>query len=567
MQVQTKNDYKGATVIHEGELSINSIANGGVASSIGASANYDFNLVLLGGKLNYTGVTASTDRNIKIEKDSEFKIENSGTTLTLNGIMNGPGGFTKSGSGKIYTTKSHTYQGTTVLKGGIFEINGADAINAGLGEANSLILKGGTFKTSGGKTADYEYYYMPIEVADSTESTFDPFRNCYIKSKVSGSGILNFNINYVREYIQGDWSQFSGTLKANAVGTTSDGNQFMLNNSNGIPNARVIVNANTKIICWKNASTLYLGGLSGPSTSMLAGADKQNNAATMTWVVGGAGTDETFQGIINNECSNSSYKGTTSIVKDGTGYWKLTNNNIYSGTTQVKAGTLIVNGIHSSTAKTTVLDEAILAGKGKISGQVEIQAGGGIQAGDPSVGGTNVGTFTVGSLILQSGSNCHLNIYKNLNLNSKIASVGSVVLNGNLNLNITGTLSAGNQFTLFTGSSISGKFSKIIPESPGDGLKWEQNGGILKVVEISTEVAPLEEAELFISYNKTNQEALVELPTSSGFLHIYNANGIQVLTTKLNAEINSIPMGAYPKGLYNFVIEFDGKKYQQKMIK
>lgn len=564
----TTNDYKGASVIHEGELRINSIANGGVPSSIGSSANYDFNLVMMGGSLNYAGATASTDRNIKLEKDAEIKIENAASTLTLNGIMNGPGGFTKSGAGKIYTTKIHSYQGPTVIKNGIYEINGADAINAGLGEANTLKLSGGTFKTTGGKTADYEYYYMPIELADSTESTFDPFRNCYIKSKVSGTGTLNFNINYVREYIQGDWSQFSGILKANAVGSTTDGVQFMLNNNNGIPNARVIVNGVTKIVCWKNASVMYLGGLSGPSTSKLAGADKQNNSATMTWIVGGAGTDETFQGIINNECSNASYKGVTSIVKDGVGYWKLTNNNIYSGTTTVKAGTLIVNGQHSGTGKTTVMNEAILAGRGKLSGTVEVQSGGTIQAGDLSVNGSNPGTFTVGSLILQNDSYSNMEILKIYNTSDKIVSSGSITLNGTLNLSITGTLVAGNAYQLFSGSSVNGKFSQIIPEKPGEGLKWIMTGGLLSVVDEHTALENMENSNFVrVIYNSLYESAKLSLETQSGRLKIYNSNGQEVMYKEIKNGENFISLNNYPNGMYNFVVETEGKQYQQKIIK
>lgn len=567
LELLTINDYKGATVIHDGELKINSLANGGSASSIGASSNYDFNLVLLGGRLNYAGPSVATDRNIKIEKDSEIKIEDTAATLTLNGIMNGPGGFTKSGAGKIYTTKIHSYQGPTVLKGGVYEINGADAINAGLGEANILKLQGGTFKTTGGKTADYEYYYMPIEVADSTESTFDPFRNCYIKSKVSGTGTLNFNINYVREYIQGDWSEFSGVLKANAVGTASDGVQLMLNNSNGIPNARVVVNGKTKIVCWKNASTLYLGGLSGPSTSFLSGSDKQNNAATMTWIIGGAGTDETFAGIINNECSNASYKGVNSIVKDGTGYWKLTGNNIYSGTTTVKAGTLIVNGQHTGTAKTTVMTEARLAGRGRLSGQVEIQAGGTIQPGDPSGTSLNVSSFSVASLVMQPESFCNMEIAKSLNVNDKIAATGTVALNGTLNLSITGNLVDGDSFTLFTGTGISGQFTKIVPETPGVGLKWQWNGGILKVVDEHTALKSTTESEIKIIHNQFTNESTVSVPDNKSLLRIFSSTGTEIAIKQLNSGINTIDMHNYPKGMYNFVVEFDGKEYQQKMIR
>ena len=41
----------------------------------------------------------------------------------------------------------------------------------------------------------------------------------------------------------------------------------------------------------------------------------------MTWIVGGANTDETFAGVIDNRCSASGYNGSTSIEKIGSGDW------------------------------------------------------------------------------------------------------------------------------------------------------------------------------------------------------------------------------------------------------
>ncbi len=180
-------------------------------------------------------------------------------------------------------------------------------INSSLGVGRTFVLNGGGLRTSGGSTTNYENYYADIQVLEGSISSFEPFRNCYIYSKFSGSGKLNFDLSYVREYVQGDWSQFSGTVFVRGLGTGSDGNQFMLNNTLGIPNGRVVVSGSTRIVCWKNASTMYLGGLSGAAGTYLSGSDKQNNAATMTWIVGGARTNETFNGIINNECSNNKY--------------------------------------------------------------------------------------------------------------------------------------------------------------------------------------------------------------------------------------------------------------------
>ncbi len=89
-----------------------------------------------------------------------------------------------------------------------------------------------------------------------------------------------------------------------------------------------------------------------------------------TWIVGGANTDETFRGVIDDKDQAGSHPGKTSIVKTGSGDWRLTGANTYSGTTKVEAGTLIVNGTHSGSGAITVNSGATLAGKGTLTGAV-----------------------------------------------------------------------------------------------------------------------------------------------------------------------------------------------------
>lgn len=564
----TDNNYIGATVLWNGTLEINKLANGGQPSSIGASQNYDFNCVLKGGKLLYTGTSAATDRNMALEGNAEISVSNNASVLTLNGLLSGPGSFTKSGAGKILMKAANSYEGITTISGGILELNGVTVINNGLGTSNVLKLDGGTLKTTGGSNTVDENYFMDIIVTEGKTSGFEPYRNCQIKSKVSGSGTLNFNISYVREYIAGDWTQFSGTLNANGIGTSTDGNQFMLNNGNGIPNARVVTSGNTKIISWKNASTMYLGGLSGPSGTYLSGADKQNNAATMTWIVGGAGTDETFNGIINNECSNKSYKGTNSIVKDGEGYWKLTAANIYSGTTTVKGGTLIVNGIQTGTGKVTVMEDATLAGKGKLPAVTEVLSGAFLQPGDPSVGIVNFGTLSLGSLTLKSGSQTNIEINRSLSLADKIVSTGAVVLGGTLNITFTGTPQAGDQFTLITGSSFSGSFSDIIPSTPGAGLVWEFTNGILKVVAGANSVENVENSKVKIYPNPVSGKAEITLDKNYNRVEVtvIDVNGKEAMRLTSSQKSFNIDLSQLAKGIYYFKIKGDDELNSVKKV-
>lgn len=552
LSLLTTNSYTGSTVLYDGELEVNKLANGGVASSIGSSKNYNFNLVLKGGKLNYTGVSVSTDRNMKLEGNAGIGVAASGSVLTMTGVIDGSGGMNKTGAGSLLLKGLNTYEGVTTVSEGKLEIYGADAITNAFSSAKSYYLNGGYLKTSGGSTTVYENYYSSINVNAGTTSSFEPYRNCYIYSKVSGSGTLNFNITYLREYIQGDWSQFSGTVNANGTNST-DGSQFMLNNTVGIPNARVVTSGNARIVCWKNASTMYLGGLSGPSGTYLSGADKQNNAATMTWIIGGAGTDETFNGVINNECSNNSYKGTTTIVKEGNGYWKLTAANIYKGTTTVKDGMLIVNGTQTGTGKVTVMTDATLAGRGTIPAVTEVQSGAILQPGDPTLVPTNnFGTITLGSLTLQSGSQTNMEVNRTLKIYDKVAVTGAVVIGGTLNLTLTGTPVEGDQYPIFTGSSFTGSFNKIIPETPGEGLIWNFSGGILKVVSGSNAVKNVNDSKVSVYPNFV--EDLTEIKLDKFYdnvsIAVVDLKGRMVLnqqnsSDKVNLNLSSLSNGFY----------------------
>lgn len=563
LSLSSSNSYTGATVIHDGVLKISSLANGGEASSIGASANYDFNWVWLGGEIDYTGSTVSTDRSVALDGTTVFSVSNSSSAVTITGNIGGEGGLIKSGEGTLVLVNENTYTGQTEIAGGTLELNGMTALTntAGMGTSGTVVLSGGRLALTGGESSNYETYTFDMEIEADATSYFQMDRTSYFKGSVSGEGILNYDINYVREYIQGDWSKFSGTLYANGIGTTSDGNQLVLNNTNGIPNGRVFTTGSTKVICWKNASTMRLGGLSGDSGTKLSGADKKNNSATMTWIVGGAGTDETFNGIINNECSSGSYNGTTSIVKEGNGYWRLNGANSYKGTTRITNGKLIVNGTHSSTANTTV-EGGTLAGTGRLYGNVIVQSGATFEPGD-----NGTGVFMLAGLNLNDGSTAAMDIDMNAKSKDLVSCSGSITYGGVLNVNVTGNLQAGQSITLFTASSHSGTFEEIIPATPGEGLEWQFEDGMLSVV-ATTGINDIKLSEIKVYPNPVSDQLFIDFQNSFTKVEVkvLTLSGREILkATKNNGTDISITVSHLEKGLYLVETIVDDK--QTKLYK
>ena len=132
--ISTLNDYTGSTTIEAtddpatpevvavgGKLSVNSIANGGVPSAIGASSADAANLVLKGGTLEYTGPAATSDRGFTIAATGSV-ISTVGD-LTLGGpVVTTTGNLVKTGAGNLTLTNPGANVFGTVNQG--LRVNG-----------------------------------------------------------------------------------------------------------------------------------------------------------------------------------------------------------------------------------------------------------------------------------------------------------------------------------------------------------------------------------------------------------------------------------------------------------
>ncbi len=290
----TANTYTGATLIGQstgGALEATFLANGGVASSIGASSNAASNLVLSNinaGVLRYIGTTnASSDRLFTLGNQQGYAggFEVTGTG-SLNLTNTGSVAFSQANSARIFSLGG-THIGQNILSALLVD-NGTGTlsfIKNGVGNwvlannsnsyTGTTTLNGGTLSVS--KMADY-----------NTDSA--------IGKGTAGAAIV-FNggaLNYIG----------SGDDTDRLIQLTNNGT--ILNNGEGALNFDAIGNFNVQAST-TNARTLTLGGTNGGTIS---GAIRNNNT------------------------------GTISVTKIGTGTWTLGGTNTYSGTTSVNGGIL-----------------------------------------------------------------------------------------------------------------------------------------------------------------------------------------------------------------------------------
>jgi len=482
--------YEGPTVLHQGTYSFATLKNGGVASGLGMSQEFAQNWVMDGGTYEYTGASTATNRSATLYDNTTLSVANAGTVVTMSGSIEGQGDLTIDGQGRIVVAKDNTkffnFDGNVVMNGGSIVLEGYNTSLAALGTANKLVMAGGEFITHSENDKNPKYTF-PIEFVGGTTSKISFYRNCEMANKVSGSGTVEWEVNWIREYLEGDWSGFTGQVIVNGTGTAGN-SQFAMSKSaswEGIKNGTLYLKGNAQVVGSKNQSTRYLGGLSGDAGTYLSGFDVKSANGSGTWIVGTANTDETFRGVIDNRAQGGQ-QGKTSIEKQGVGDWRLTGNNVYSGTTIVTAGTLIVNGTHSGTGNVTVRTNATLAGTGALAAATTINTGGTLQAGDTLVNGRGL----VFNNTLKMNGTAVLNVLANRTTSNTITLKGTTTLSGSniLKMDMDEAPYDKTEYQIFNlaGGTINGTFAQIQPATPGEGQTWDASElytkGVLRVV-------------------------------------------------------------------------------------
>ncbi len=190
----------------------------------------------------------------------------------------------------------------------------------------------------------------------------------------------------------------------------------------------------------------------------------------------------------------------------GTVLFPSSNQSTYSGPTLVQKGTFILNG--SIASPVTVMNGARLQGIGIVNQAVTVNSGGRIHAGN------SIGTFTFGSLTLQSGSILELDIdlTEGSSLSSKYIVGGAVLVDGStLQLNglNQGAVRTNHTYPFLTATSIAGSFGSIT-SLPGYYANVIQTS-----TQMTLQLSPLSMIGVGVSLSGNQQALLSYLLTQS----------------------------------------------------
>jgi autotransporter-associated beta strand protein len=413
------NTYTGATTISAGTLSVATIGIGGVAGNLGQATNAATNLVLGGGTLQYTGSTASSDRNFTLTTGTSSTIDVTTNTLTISGgSASTTGALTKAGNGTLVLSGNNQYTGTTSINAGILQLGATGTSpNGPLGT-----ITNGTTVSSG----------AVLDLNGFTLATAEPLT--LAGTGISSSGALTNNgaaVSYSGAVTVGASTGVGGTGDINLTGVVSGAGSFTKLGAGTL----TISGANTysgatqvSVGTLKLNSTSALGTTAG-GTAITSGAvldlNGINYPALEALTISGTGitsngtlinssaTAASFAGAITLNSANNSIGGTGDITLSGAigttnALTKIANNTLtlsgtstYTGATTVSAGTLNLTG--SLTSAISISSGATLTGTGSTSSTAVI-------SGTISPAGTGIGTLTTGAQTWNSGGSYRVDL-------------------------------------------------------------------------------------------------------------------------------------------------------------
>lgn len=540
-ELLTENTFTGSTNIEDGQLKIDQLRNGDLPSNLGMAGSDPASLNLNNGELLITG-NASSDKGIHIGEDGG--ILNISDMQEINGEITGSGTFEKTGKGTLVITRENSLSGEVTISGGTVRFLSDQANAGGLGSGRINFIDGTILFNDTRNT--YNSTDLKLHIPENGKATLHMDGRVYSRDKLTGEGVLNLHVNYVRTEFNGDWSGFTGKIN---VMTDYDGGDFRVKNSFGYGASSVVFNDKVYAYHLDNG-LITLGNLVSLPGSVMQSA---------TWEIGSRNEESVLDGKI---------EGNT-IVKKGTGRLTISGNtNTYSGGTEVEEGTLWVTNVSGSATGSGVVNvfgDAILGGNGRIDGEVNLVGNALLSPGE------GVGQLTVNNTVtMQKSSILNIEVLTD-DASSDLLVASKLILNEPVMYilnNSTRDYQAGDRFKIIEADQVTGNFAAIYPTNPGEGLAWDTTNlyafGMIEVVEktVSVTDATASRFELNIYPNPSTGKVTVQ-STANGEsisqISILNSTGVVLEHVEPGSQVTcyELDLTAFPAGVYLVRISSD----------
>lgn len=470
--LSNSNSFTGGTTINAGTLAVSSLANADGVEYGALGSVSDAITINNGAVLSVSGSVKTTQTVTLGEGGATFEVP-SGSSLTfataVKSESNAP--IYKKGTGTLNLIQGNTFGKVYLEEGTIAAPTGTTASSRLC--RDTLVFNGTNVtldheNSTGMGSGIYDYTNYNVPAGKSGILWMDG--RCDYYGRLSGEGSFTVYPRYVRNYLHGDWSDFTGVLRIGSNG----GYSVQLASGAQFPNATVVVEDGATLS--NEGVNVTLGTFTGTGTFSGSG----------TYTIGKDDSDILFSGKFSG----------SKVNKEGTGTWTIgiSQPQTAIGGITLNGGTLYVATYNSSTSvisgTVTANSGTMVKGLGTINSLI-LNSGAELTPGQ-STSSDPTGFFAVASTFnAKAGSVVNLNVKSASNSNYSrtfLKSSQYMILDATVNVTLSDayTPKAGDEIILWEAATFTGNPTVNLPALPA-GLAWDTSDlntatGTLRIV-------------------------------------------------------------------------------------